>query len=92
MNNFTKEELQTIEYCIDNFMQTITNDEIENKCINVLIKIQSLVDNYCDPKKCNHEWVSLFVIEEEKLRVLGGTGYKCLKCEKIVPSEWGINA
>ena len=53
MNEFTKEELITIEYCLDNFIQTIINDEIENKCIDVLIKIQSMIDNYCE-----HEWHS----------------------------------
>ncbi len=47
------------------------------------------IENYCDNKTCTHEWVSLFVIDEDNLRVLGGTGYKCLKCNRIVPDAWG---
>ena len=58
MNDFTKEELQRLEYALDNFIPTICNDEIENKTIDVLIKIQSMIDSYCE-----HESIK---IEEER--------------------------
>lgn len=50
MINFTKEELLTLEYCLDNFIPSICNDEWENRAIGVLNKIHSIIDNCCEHK------------------------------------------
>jgi hypothetical protein len=39
MNDFTKEELEQIEYCM---LYAGMDDEL------VLLKIQSMIDNYCE--------------------------------------------
>jgi hypothetical protein len=87
MNDFTKDELVMMRYCV---MHDRTSEYSVYKA-ELISKIKNMIENYCNTEKCNHEWVSLFVVDEENLRVLGGAGYKCLKCEKIIPHEWGRN-
>ena len=44
MNDFTKDELQNLKYCMRQMTIAIDNyDEIYNK-------LQSMIDNYCDHK------------------------------------------
>lgn len=53
MNDFTKDELETILYCID----VVTH--IENTDEQILIeKLQSMIDNYASAFcKCHGDWV-----------------------------------
>ncbi len=46
MNDFTKDELETILYCVDVVSNVENTDEQK-----LFDKIQSLIDNYCE-----HEW------------------------------------
>lgn len=85
MNDFTKEELNWLRWEIEEGLKY----ETDNMPFKLRDKIQSMIDDYCEHNKCKHEWVSLFVIDEDNLRVLGGTGYKCLVCNRIIPAEWG---
>lgn len=91
MNDFTKEELEIILLDMNAYIHrtTILAESPSHRTLRD--KIQSMIDNYCEHQSCKHEWVSLFVIDEDKLKVLGGTGYKCLKCSKIIPDSWGRN-
>jgi len=62
MNDFTKDDLiylnELLEICIEGF-------SMSDKCFEMKIKIQSLIDNYC-----NHE----------KKENIGGWVSKCVKC------------
>lgn len=87
-NDFTKEELENIVELINDVHKGSQAHGFELH-FDLRDKIQSMIDNYKEKIECKHEWVSLFVIDEENLRVLGGVGYKCFNCKKLIPSEWG---
>lgn len=87
MNKFNREELESI---LDAFNYIEDNASWRNRDgwdNDLKKKIEAMLND----KKCDHEWVSLFVIDEESLVVLGGTGFKCLQCNRIVAHEWGNN-
>lgn len=50
MNDFTKEELEIIIEAMDRVVEFITIWQ-EPKHFDVISKIKSLIDNYCDHKK-----------------------------------------
>ena len=52
MNDFTREELESLESTIKN-MRIYT--EIDNYDEDLMIKIQYLIDNYCE-HECAHEF------------------------------------
>ncbi len=85
MNDFTKKELQTIDYLIDAYC--INSIPPEGIYALLKTKIQMMIESHCF-QECNHEWVSLFTIDEINLRVLGEMGYKCLLCNKLIYDKW----
>jgi len=69
MSDFTKEELQHIRFLINNMnAHLLTADKAY---ILVQSKIQSMIDNYCEPenKAKAHEW---------------STKYTCMKCGELI--------
>lgn len=54
MNNFTKEELIMIEDYLDTFLDTILNDDYENKSRDLLDKVSSMLTNYPETE-CSHK-------------------------------------
>lgn len=65
MNEFTKDEL---EYLEDAVKFHIEEDYQQNPALDVLEKIQSMIDNYCV-----HEWS--YWDDEHNTR-------RCIRCEK----------
>lgn len=47
MNDFTKEELEYLRYCVDTDID-IQNYHINSKPNMIASKIQSMIDNYCE--------------------------------------------
>lgn len=73
MNEFTKEELEAIFYCID--MVKHQDDEYPEFDI-MLNKIQCMIDNYCDHECSNHQPI--------RLKLLSGKEYDfCETCLHI---------
>jgi len=64
MNEFTKEELGEIYWILEGCTMDYIGKE-NNQLIN---KIQSMIDNYCEHKETNHSYYSI---------------YQCLKCGKL---------
>src|SRR5678815_4397752 len=87
MSDFTKTELESILDAFNYIEDSGSWRHREGWDDPIKKKIIAMLDN----KKCDHEWVSLFVIDEKSLVVLGGTGFKCLQCNRIVQHEWGNN-
>lgn len=57
MNDFTKEELESLYYCYWHMRPKIEDAEIYQ--INLLNKLKSMIDNYCE-HECNRE-IEIFV-------------------------------
>lgn len=51
MNDFTKEELNDLIYCLNMADKQDIIMPSDKKCYFILNKIQSMIDNYCE-----HEW------------------------------------
>jgi hypothetical protein len=77
MNDFTKEELEYIFYCVD--IVTHKNDEsdIYGKLQD---KIQSMIDNYCEhePSRIRYAVIKLRSTDTRDYE------YKCEKCKKTL--------
>lgn len=71
MNDFTKEELEYIFYCVD--IVTHKNDE-HDKYEKLEDKIQSMIDSYCD-----HEL--------EDWALMDNNQKICIKCENIIHGD-----
>jgi hypothetical protein len=70
MNDFTRDELNVLLKCA-----RLTEIDFGN-CAdidNVIYKIQSMIDNYC-----NHEWDAAYAGPQ-------GNHFKCHKCDKGIP-------
>lgn len=72
MNDFTKEDLEYLEQAVQFHIE---EDYQQNPALNVLDKIQSMIDNYCDHQS-NGE---LIVLSAHPYL----DAYKCNKCEKL---------
>lgn len=72
MNNFTKEELYDLKYCIEKF-KTPAKDELG--FYNLRDKIQSMIDNYCE-----HEMYSTYTGYDV-------TPIYCSNCDMIIKEE-----
>ena len=69
MNDFTKEELESISDSLDSEMSTFRR--ADNEFMRGLhLKVQSMIDNYCE-----HEWALVLSADE-------GRFIKCQKCER----------
>jgi hypothetical protein len=63
MNDFTKEELDSLLHCVDIYIDGDTL--IKHHYREISCKIQSLMDNYCE-----HEWMNATFCEKCGKRVL----------------------
>lgn len=74
MNNFTKDELDNIRLGIQELIANGSFDSEWNKDIKTLhIKIQSLIDNYCD--------------HDETIEIEAPSDL-CKKCNKVLSKDW----
>lgn len=71
MNDFTKDELSTINYLIDSYC--IYGLPIQGVYKELKTKISSMIDNYCEHKKDGKVYDGLL-----------GLSFKCLKCERFI--------
>ena len=84
MNKFNREELESILDAFNYIEDSGAWRHAEGWNEPLKKKIEAMLgDSICD-----HEWVALFLIHEEKFTVIGGTRYKCLRCSKYFPLDW----
>ena len=73
MINFTKEELEQINYALYCLLYKRIEDE---SICKLMSKLQALIENYDEPEECEHESDSFNYITKGKTL----TEFKCKKC------------